>query len=237
MRVYILAAYPAVRAGLAALLREQPDWRVIGQAAPGAAPSAAVAALSPEDSAAGPDVLLADLDGIPDAESLTDWLAALHPRGGIAVIGPAQLAPSRDSGADVSRLLAGIPRVAEDQDLAFGVLRRDATPEEIVAALTAVAGGLITLDRRLASDLLASADRSLAPTATRLSVADETLTARELEVLQLLAQGLPNKLIAQRLHISEHTAKFHVSAIMMKLGAASRTEAVTLAARRGLLIL
>ncbi|HLJ82114.1 MAG TPA: response regulator transcription factor [Ktedonobacterales bacterium] len=237
MRVYILAAYPAVRAGLAALLREQADWRVIGQAAPDAEPSAASAALAPEDSAAGPDVLLADLDGLPDAETLADWLAALRPRGGVAVIGPAQLAPSREPGGDAARLLADIPRLAEDQDLAFGILRRDATPEEIVAALTAVAGGLITLDRRLASSLLAPAERSLAPTAARLSVADETLTARELEVLQLLAQGLPNKLIAQRLRISEHTAKFHVSAIMMKLGAASRTEAVTLAARRGLLIL
>jgi DNA-binding CsgD family transcriptional regulator len=56
-------------------------------------------------------------------------------------------------------------------------------------------------------------------------------------VLQLLAEGLPNKLIAVRLSISEHTAKFHVSAIMTKLGAASRTEAVTIGARRGLLIL
>jgi len=56
-------------------------------------------------------------------------------------------------------------------------------------------------------------------------------------VLQLMAEGLPNKLIAARLSISEHTAKFHVSAIMTKLGAASRTEAVTIGARRGLLIL
>jgi DNA-binding NarL/FixJ family response regulator len=63
------------------------------------------------------------------------------------------------------------------------------------------------------------------------------LTSREMDVLQLLAQGLPNKIIANRLHISEHTAKFHVSSIMTKLGAASRTEAVTLAARRGLLTL
>src|SRR5258708_6425906 len=57
------------------------------------------------------------------------------------------------------------------------------------------------------------------------------------DVLPLMAEGLPNKLIAARLAISEHTAKFHVSAIMTKLGAASRTEAVTIGARRGLLIL
>jgi DNA-binding NarL/FixJ family response regulator len=61
------------------------------------------------------------------------------------------------------------------------------------------------------------------------------LTERELEVLPLLALGLPNKAVAQRLGISEHTVKFHVGAILSKLGAASRTEAVMIAARRGLL--
>ena len=69
------------------------------------------------------------------------------------------------------------------------------------------------------------------------AVNDEPLTAREREVLQLVAEGIPNKQIAQRLRISEHTVKFHVSAIMAKLNAASRTEAVTTAARRGLLLL
>lgn len=237
MRVYILAAYPAVRAGLAALLREQPDWRVVGQAAPDAPPSTALAALPPED-AAGLDVMLADLDGLADSDVLADWLVAVRPQGGFVAIGPARLAPSRTPGAqDVSPLLASLPRLAEERELAFGVLRRDASAEEIVAAITAVAGGLIALDRRLMGDFLAPAERVLAPAADRLAIADETLTARELEVLQLLAEGLPNKIIAQRLRISEHTAKFHVSAIMMKLGAASRTEAVTLAARRGLLIL
>jgi DNA-binding NarL/FixJ family response regulator len=61
------------------------------------------------------------------------------------------------------------------------------------------------------------------------------LTAREQDVLGLVALGLPNKTIARRLNISEHTVKFHVGAILGKLGAASRTEAVTLAVRSGLL--
>ncbi|MCC6386326.1 MAG: response regulator transcription factor [Dehalococcoidia bacterium] len=61
------------------------------------------------------------------------------------------------------------------------------------------------------------------------------LTAREREVLTLMAAGLPNKTIALRLGISEHTAKFHVGTVLAKLGAASRTEAVMTAARRGLL--
>ena len=65
----------------------------------------------------------------------------------------------------------------------------------------------------------------------------ESLTPREVEVLQLLAEGLPNKGIAQRLGISEHTVKFHVNAIMGKLGAQSRTEAVVQATRLGLILL
>ena len=69
------------------------------------------------------------------------------------------------------------------------------------------------------------------------AAAIDALSDREREVLGLLAEGLANKRIAQALQISEHTVKFHVSAILSKLGAASRTEAVTLAARRGLLAL
>jgi DNA-binding NarL/FixJ family response regulator len=66
---------------------------------------------------------------------------------------------------------------------------------------------------------------------------EEPLTARELQVLALLAEGLPNKSIAVRLGISDQTVKFHVAAIIGKLGAANRTEAVRLAVRRGLIAL
>jgi DNA-binding NarL/FixJ family response regulator len=102
--------------------------------------------------------------------------------------------------------------------------------------MRAVGGGLVTLDRRLAHGALTAPERVIAPTELAAG-AGEPLTPRERDVLQLMAEGLPNKLIAVRLSISEHTAKFHVSAIMTKLGAASRTEAVTIGARRGLLIL
>ena len=64
-----------------------------------------------------------------------------------------------------------------------------------------------------------------------------SLTPREVEVLALLATGLPNKLIAHHLGISEHTAKFHVTAVMAKLGAQSRTDAVIRAARQGMVSL
>jgi len=65
----------------------------------------------------------------------------------------------------------------------------------------------------------------------------EALTGREMEVLQLLAEGLPNKIIANKLSITDHTVKFHVNAIMSKLGVQSRTEAVVRATKLGLIIL
>lgn len=240
MRVYVIAAYPTVRTGLAALVREQPGWIVSGQSA---LDSIAPAAMGDEP----PDVALADLEGVRDAGVIDTLLAALRPRAGLVALGGPDAGARRgEAGREALRLVAEAARAAEEQGLAFGALRRDATAEEIVAALGAVAGGLIALDRRLAGDLLTAPERVMAgagaagvpgPGEERVAVADERLTPRELEVLQLMAQGLPNKLIAQRLHITEHTAKFHVSAILTKLAAASRTEAVTIAARRGLLIL
>jgi two-component system, NarL family, nitrate/nitrite response regulator NarL len=110
-----------------------------------------------------------------------------------------------------------------------GLLRREASAVRICAAVAAVADGLIALDDALA-DLFE--ERRAAPRS-----ALETLTPRELEVLELVAEGLSNKLIAVRLEISEHTAKFHVNTILNKLGAQSRTEAVVRAARLGLLSL
>jgi DNA-binding NarL/FixJ family response regulator len=130
-----------------------------------------------------------------------------------------------------------VAHAASERGLVYGVLRRDASEEEIVAAVSAAGSGLITLDPAFAALLLVPAERMPVPAVGGVEEEIESLTARELEVLQLLAQGLPNKLIAHQLGISEHTAKFHVSAILMKLGAASRTEAATTAARRGLLIL
>jgi DNA-binding NarL/FixJ family response regulator len=66
---------------------------------------------------------------------------------------------------------------------------------------------------------------------------EEPLTLREREVLEMLSRGLSNKMIARRLSISEHTVKFHVSSIYTKLGAASRTDAVSRGVRRGLITL
>ena len=116
---------------------------------------------------------------------------------------------------------------------ARAALPRDADGESLAAALRAVVQGLVVLDDSFAAALLG--DLHDAPAAPPDLV--ENLTPREAEVLQLLTQGLPNKAIAQRLGISDHTVKFHVNAILGKLGVQSRGEAIVRAVRLGLVAL
>ena len=113
---------------------------------------------------------------------------------------------------------------------ARGLLLRTSSPAGLAAALTAVAQGLAVLDPELTAAV--SPVRDSAPPPLNVD-----LTPREQEVLQLLAEGLPNKAIADKLGISEHTAKFHINSILGKLSARSRTEAVTRATRLGLIVL
>jgi two-component system, NarL family, nitrate/nitrite response regulator NarL len=110
---------------------------------------------------------------------------------------------------------------------ARGALFRGAAAEVVAAALVSAARGLTVLDPDLAGEFVRPP--AAAP--------HEPLTPREREVLALLAEGLPNKGIAARLAISEHTAKFHVNAILGKLGVESRAEAIVQAARTGLVVL
>ena len=106
----------------------------------------------------------------------------------------------------------------------------DATPSEIMAAVVAAAEGLFVLTPGQAERLLPT--RSPRRDLPRLV---EHLTPREIEVLRFMGDGLVNKEIADRLHVSEHTVKFHVASILGKLGAASRTDAVAQGMRRGLI--
>jgi two-component system nitrate/nitrite response regulator NarL len=146
------------------------------------------------------------------------WDLGVNPRG---VEGIAQ-------GAEV---LALVPDAELASDAlragARGILLRDIGVRRLAAAVQAVAAGLIVLESTF--DLLRqpSASPELA----------EPLTPREVEVLQLLAEGLSNRMVGERLGISEHTAKFHVNAILGKLGAQGRTDAVMRAARLGLILL
>lgn len=111
---------------------------------------------------------------------------------------------------------------------ATGVLRRDAREDELAAAIAAVAVGLPVF-----SEDFAPADPD--PGMPAAEVGPDALTPREAEILELVATGLPNKAIAARLAIRESTVKFHVNAILAKLGAQSRTEAVARALRVGLI--
>jgi DNA-binding NarL/FixJ family response regulator len=121
-------------------------------------------------------------------------------------------------------------------DRGWGVLVEDASTGEIAAALVAISRGLVVLPAAIArrlgrvSAIDDTGDAGIAPL-------QETLTAREREVLELVSQGLSNKAIASHLGISGNTVKFHVSSICGKLGASSRTEAVRLGVRRGLVSL
>lgn len=110
-----------------------------------------------------------------------------------------------------------------------GVVSRSSDAETLAVAVAALAQGLVVGMPGMLDELR--------PEVSAADVLEEPLTARELEVLQLLAEGLPNKQIALRLHISEHTVKFHVNALMQKLNAQSRTAAVVQATRLGLILL
>ncbi|HTJ45492.1 MAG TPA: response regulator transcription factor [Kofleriaceae bacterium] len=116
---------------------------------------------------------------------------------------------------------------------ARGVVLRDQVGSGIGAALAAVRSGLTVIDSALAQTLVPAAR----PDAQGKKRPAAELTDRETQVVTLLAEGLSNKLIADRLGISDHTAKFHVNGVMAKLGASTRTEAVVEAVRRGLVTL
>jgi DNA-binding NarL/FixJ family response regulator len=207
--VLIVSPLATVRAGLAAVLASSGDLRVVGEAA--TLDADAVADLTPDV-----DVVLLDAPSLADVEEAAGSLDGVGP--GLVVLGP-------PGGA--ARLIVAAP------SFAWASLAREAGPARIVAAARAVASGLVAFEPALAVRALAG--RGLGP--FRAADELEDLTAREREVLTLVATGLTNKAIAQRLAVSEHTVKFHVASILAKLGAESRTEAVHLAARRGLLTL
>lgn len=214
IRALVAAARPTVRAGLSAVVRAGSEIEVVGEATGGSDLLALAASQSPE-------VVLAELE--TEGEELGVALGSLiveSPATGVVVL--------CDGGdAWVTRALRQGVR---------GILSRDADSREITAALMAAALGLMVVPAATGRALLPPEATAGAPVAHP-DAPIEPLTARELEVLRLLGSGLGNKTIALRLRISEHTVKFHVGAVMAKLGASSRTEAVAIAARRGLIML
>jgi DNA-binding NarL/FixJ family response regulator len=219
VRILLVGDDPLARSGLAALLASEPGIAVVAQSAPGEDAAAALAGNLQHD----PDVILWDLGPRPEIP--------LDPPGTLGEDGVPLLALVPDEGPAAEALAAG----------ARGVLYRDTGAARLAAALVAVAQGLTVLDEGLADSLLhpqagLGGVGGIAPPSD-LDGPVEPLTPREVEVLQLLSQGLSNKLIGVRLGISEHTAKFHVNALSGKLGAQGRTDAVVRAARMGLILL
>ena len=168
-----------------------------------------------------PDVVLLDLDG----RRLDGLLAELPDPAPAALV-----------------VLADAPRraradLAVERGLVRAVLPRDATSGEILAAIDAVVAGLVVLHPDALDVARGPRARREAQPARGAADPAQPLTAREIEVLGMLAEGLGNKAIASRLGISTHTAKFHVASILAKLGAGGRTEAVTIGMRRGLVVI
>lgn len=204
--VGIVAADPLVRGGLLAVFSHIPGWTPTGQFDP-----QSLLAQLEFDPQALPDALLWDV-GWPAPQSLDALQQVLADYPAIALFALV------DAETDATPLWnAGV----------HGLLPRTAPPEQIVAALDAVAAGLRVIAPHLLPVLRVDSD-SQPPLL-------EALTPRELEVLQLVAQGLPNKAIARELAISEHTVKFHMNSILGKLNAQSRTEAVVTAGRAGII--
>jgi DNA-binding NarL/FixJ family response regulator len=209
VRLLVIAADPLARAGLVTLLDQQPELEIAGQVSGGES-------LADELHIFQPEVLLIDLGWEPE-EGL-NTLEALALDAEDDDLGVVALAPDEESAT--AAWSAG----------ARGLLPRTTSPERLVTAIQAVAQGLAVIEPQLLAFGWPAA-------ASDEPVLAEALTTRELEVLQLLAEGLANKAIALRLDISEHTVKFHVNAIMSKLGAQSRTAAVVRATRLGLIML
>lgn len=212
IQVMVVAASPVVRAGLLAVLTINPRLTVVGSASNLDAVLGEVGQLQP-------DVVLFDL-GSNLQESVWEKLLLFQEEQYPAAI--IVIVKELDSVNLEAALRSGVK----------GILADTSTELEIVAAVEALAAGLVVLHPD-AVELLpfknSIPEKPLSPV--------QTLTPREIEVLEMLGSGMGNKAIATKLHISDHTVKFHVSSIFSKLGVSSRTEAVSVGVRLGLILL
>ncbi|MFN2230060.1 MAG: response regulator [Anaerolineae bacterium] len=211
IQVLIADDHAIVREGLRWLISTEPGMVLVGEAADGIEAVAQARALDP-------DVILLDLE--------------MPRKGGIEAIG--EILESNPS----ARILV-LTSFADDEKVfsaikggALGYLMKDSSPAELLRAIRDVYRGEPSLDPTIAQKLL----RELHRTAQHPSPPSDTeqLTGREVEVLKLVAQGLPNKEIADRLVVSERTVRTHVGNILGKLHLANRTQAALYAIREGL---
>jgi len=214
--VFIIAASPLTRSGLENLLAAR-RIEVSGSAAHLDELNGRLADLSV-------DAILIDSTGEP----FEAFLDALHASGLASDFSVAVLVEPASLAASSSALRDGVR----------AVLPNDTSPEQLVATLQATSSGLLVLHpTQLAAHATNNGFPFAPPGSRELNELAEALTPRESEVLQMLAGGLVNKEIAAKLAISDHTVKFHVASILGKLGAATRTEAVSIGIRRGLVLL
>lgn len=206
IRILLADDHPIVRDGLRAVLSTQLDFEVVGEAETGAQVLEQVDALQP-------DLLLLDLE-MPQGDGVETLKELAQTNRPVRTI----IFTAFDTD---DRIVEAVRAGAK------GYLLKGAPRAELFNAIRVVHTGGSLLQPVIASKLI---DRLTHPPGMT-----EPLTAREREVLALVAQGLANKEIAERLIITERTVKFHVSAIMGKLGAANRTEAVALARQQNLL--
>jgi two-component system, NarL family, response regulator LiaR len=207
IRILLADDHPVVRDGLVMMLETQPDFEVVGAASDGTEVLAKGEALQP-------DVLLLDLE-MPNLDGLqTLQRIKVHCPDVRVIVFTAfdtdeRIVQAVRAGAK-GYLLKGVPR------------------SELFNAIRVVAEGGSLLQPVIASKLMTHISQQGDEPAER-------LTEREMDVLNLLGQGLQNKEIAAQLVITERTVKFHISQILGKLGAGNRTEAVTIALQRGLI--
>lgn len=211
IRVFIVAASSFARSGLQGVISSR-DVQVVGSAPD-------LESLGEQWADAGADVILVDASG-GAADAMMEALSASELAAeAVAVV----LLDQSESRWIAAALRAGVR----------AVLPSEIPQEQLVAAVQAAAAGLVVMHPEEVGALIPAAQ----PASRARGEVAEALTPRESEVLQMLASGLGNKEIASRLAISEHTVKFHVASILGKLGAGTRTEAVSLGIRRGLVIL
>jgi DNA-binding NarL/FixJ family response regulator len=209
IRILVADDHPVVRDGLAAVLGTQPDFQVVGEAASGRETVQKAASYRP-------DVLLLDLE-MPDMDGVEALRAVRERLPGIRTL----VFTAFDTD---ERILSALRSGAQ------GYLLKGAPREELFHAIRVVHGGGSLLQPVVASRLLQHVSgRAGSP------LGRAALSGREMEVLNLLAQGLRNSEIASRLFVTERTVKFHVSSILGKLEASNRTEAVKKAAQAGLI--
>lgn len=205
IRILIADDHPVVLEGLVAILQTQPDFDVVAQATGGEE-------LIHKFNAHRPDLILLDLE-MPDL----DGVATLKR---LQAIDPAVRAIAFTAFDTDERIVEAVKAGVQ------GYLLKGVPRKELFDAIRAVHRGGSLLQPVVASKLMRQMQNPSA-------LSPNPLTEREQEVLLLLAQGLPNREIAERLTVTERTVKFHVSAILGKLEAGNRTEAVAIAAQRG----